>query len=214
MQLVYVVSCLGLLTGYLFFDTVSIFCNFHLSPGDGGECGCIFGNSSTQRLAKFVFAKLWAIFTFWTVLTSAYFIMNLSSAIKMNDPDAYFLWFFLAKYMYFTGSMELRPLGLMPLTFHLDYPRIIPAFSALSAWYAGRWNEYLPKLGCAIIVATGFCGLFSVFEKRITFLLSFVCLPRHPKRVVIQRLHGWVHRSIWGPELSLFSQSGGKRNST
>lgn len=99
----------------------------------------------------------------WVALGLA--VIALASAMLPMDVlwanDARSIWFFHGKLIYYAGG--LRPdagWGESALDFsHRNYPKLIPILAASEMFRFGYWNEFLPKLALAPLLA---CFVFAL----------------------------------------------------
>lgn len=105
------------------------------------------------------------IFSLFTVLVE-----------PLNGWDARSIWFFHAKMIYYNGSVNAGGHWSLPsIGFsHPDYPEMIPILAAQIAYVAGYWNEYLPKMGLAVLLVPVILCLVSVLSEKWWHLLFLV----------------------------------------
>ena len=96
--------------------------------------------------------------------------------INLGTPtiswDARSIWIFKAKQIFFENSILHIKYNYAPFS-NLQYPNIVPAFSAGFAKLIGHWNEIFPKLGNTLFLIPGFF-LFSRFFKNNYFLMLLI----------------------------------------
>lgn len=108
------------------------------------------------------------------------FLFILATLQTALDPisgwDARSIWFFHAKMIFHSGGLVESAGWANPAWAwaHAVYPKLGPVLAAQVAWAAGFWNEYLPKLGPALLLLPALCWL--VGETRARTLSSWLLL--------------------------------------
>ena len=96
--------------------------------------------------------------------------------INLGTPtiswDARSIWIFKAKQIFFENSILHTKYNYAPFS-NLQYPNIVPAFSAGFVKLIGHWNEIFPKLGNTFFLIPGFL-LFSRFFRNNYLLILLI----------------------------------------
>lgn len=97
----------------------------------------------------------------------------------LKDWDARSIWFFHGKMIYEAETI-CREAGWQHPSVavtHPDYPKLIPALSAQSAYIIGFWNEYFPKISLLFILIPAIILIFSFAERSYSFVFLLLLIP-------------------------------------
>ncbi len=119
----------------------------------------------------------WPVIIGLVALGLLYFNIILST--PLGGWDARSIWFFHAKMIYSNGALSEAAQWTHPsVTFsHADYPKLVPALAAQSAFIFGAWNEYIPKISLAIMIVPVGLWIFSFSERSFSFVFLLMALP-------------------------------------
>lgn len=128
------------------------------------------------------------------------FLFLLATAQTVLDPisgwDARSIWFFHAKMIFYSGGLVEGAGWANPAWAwtHAVYPKLGPVLAAQIAWGAGFWNEYLPKLGPALLLLPALFWLIGETRRRTvsSWLLLIWLLAKTQPMNRDGYMDGWV----------------------
>jgi len=95
---------------------------------------------------------------FYIIFLFALFLIPFIDKIifePLEGWDARSIWFFHGKMMFYEGLFDSNILKVN----HFDYPKLLPALTAICSSFYGIWNEHIPKIALVIFLF----GVFAAF---------------------------------------------------
>lgn len=105
-----------------------------------------------------------------TIFIISIILINLGT--PTTSWDARSIWIFKAKQIFFENTILHIKYNYAPFS-NLQYPNIVPAFSAGFAKLIGHWNEIFPKLGNTFFLIPGLF-LFNKYFRNNNFLILLI----------------------------------------
>lgn len=110
--------------------------------------------------------------TFFLLLLFVYGVKILAEPVR--DWDARSIWFFQGKIIFYEKAVSLDWANPYYRFANLDYPKLLPALAAQSAYLLGYWNEYLPKMGVLHLLVPLAAALAHLSARTWSFAFYFL----------------------------------------
>lgn len=116
----------------------------------------------------------------WLIIFITLYLACLS--VVLVEPvagwDARSIWFFHGKMIFYHASFDAAGAWSNPLIgfSHTDYPKLVPVLSAQTAFVAGYWNEYLPKLGLVALLVPALLAMIAILRDK-RWQLFLIAIP-------------------------------------